>query len=32
MYDEGGAVLPSPIAHIARDPFDPLFDQPAQLR
>ena len=28
MYDEGGAVLPSPIAHIARDPFDPLFDQP----
>ena len=27
MYDEGGAVLPSSIAHIARDPFDPLFDQ-----
>lgn len=27
MYDEGGAVLPSPIAHIARDPFDPLFNQ-----
>ncbi|MGV2822570.1 bifunctional DNA-formamidopyrimidine glycosylase/DNA-(apurinic or apyrimidinic site) lyase, partial [Brevibacterium casei] len=31
MYDEGGAVLPSPIAHIARDPFDPLFDQPAAV-
>ncbi|UTM47188.1 bifunctional DNA-formamidopyrimidine glycosylase/DNA-(apurinic or apyrimidinic site) lyase [Glutamicibacter mysorens] len=31
MYDEGGAVLPSPIAHIARDPFDPLFDQPATI-
>lgn len=29
MYDEGGAGLPSPIAHIARDPFDPQFDQPA---
>lgn len=27
MYDDGGAVLPSPIAHIARDPFDPQFDQ-----
>lgn len=27
MYDEGGASVPSPIAHIARDPFDPLFDQ-----
>lgn len=27
MFDEGGAVLPSPIAHIARDPFDPKFDQ-----
>ncbi|MFI8777323.1 bifunctional DNA-formamidopyrimidine glycosylase/DNA-(apurinic or apyrimidinic site) lyase [Brachybacterium paraconglomeratum] len=27
MYDEGGAELPSPIAHIARDPFDPEFDQ-----
>lgn len=27
MYDKGGAVLPSPIAHIARDPFDPQFDQ-----
>lgn len=29
MYDAGGAVLPSPIAHIARDPFDPQFDQAA---
>lgn len=31
MYDEGGAVLPSPIAHIARDPFDPLFDHAAAV-
>ncbi len=31
MHDEGGALLPSPIAHIARDPFDPLFDQPAAV-
>ncbi|MGP5655339.1 bifunctional DNA-formamidopyrimidine glycosylase/DNA-(apurinic or apyrimidinic site) lyase [Candidatus Corynebacterium faecigallinarum] len=31
MYDEGGAALPSPIAHIARDPFDPLFDQVAAV-
>lgn len=31
MYDEGGAALPSPIAHIARDPFDPEFDQPAAV-
>lgn len=29
MFDADGAVLPSPIAHIARDPFDPLFDQEA---
>ncbi|MDN5547384.1 MAG: bifunctional DNA-formamidopyrimidine glycosylase/DNA-(apurinic or apyrimidinic site) lyase [Rhodococcus sp. (in: high G+C Gram-positive bacteria)] len=29
MYAEGGAVLPSPIVHIARDPFDPQFDQSA---
>lgn len=29
MHDEGGAVLPSPIAHIGRDPFDPQFDQAA---
>ena len=25
-YSEGGAELPPEIAHIARDPFDPLFD------
>ncbi|GAA3693312.1 bifunctional DNA-formamidopyrimidine glycosylase/DNA-(apurinic or apyrimidinic site) lyase [Zhihengliuella alba] len=31
MYDEGGASLPSPIAHIARDPFDPQFDQAAAV-
>ncbi len=31
MYDEGGAVLPLPIAHIARDPFDPQFDQAAAV-
>lgn len=31
MYDAGGAVLPSPIAHIARDPFDPQFDQAAAV-
>ncbi len=31
MYVEGGAVLPSPIAHIARDPFDPQFDQAAAV-
>ncbi|WP_245826120.1 bifunctional DNA-formamidopyrimidine glycosylase/DNA-(apurinic or apyrimidinic site) lyase [Kocuria massiliensis] len=31
MYDGGGAALPSPIAHIARDPFDPLFDQAAAV-
>lgn len=31
MYDEGGAWLPSPIAHIARDPFDPQFDQAAAV-
>ncbi|WP_330446889.1 bifunctional DNA-formamidopyrimidine glycosylase/DNA-(apurinic or apyrimidinic site) lyase [Kocuria rhizophila] len=29
MYDDGGGALPSPIAHIARDPFDPQFDQAA---
>lgn len=26
LVDEGGAVLPGPMAHIARDPLDPLFD------
>jgi formamidopyrimidine-DNA glycosylase len=31
MFAEGGAVLPSPIAHIARDPFDPHFDQAATV-
>jgi len=31
LYDEGGAALPSPIAHIARDPFDPKFDQAAAV-
>lgn len=31
LYDEGGAVLPSPIAHIARDPFDAQFDQAAAV-
>jgi formamidopyrimidine-DNA glycosylase len=28
-YSEGGAELPGEIAHIARDPFDPLFDTDA---
>ncbi|WP_433160112.1 bifunctional DNA-formamidopyrimidine glycosylase/DNA-(apurinic or apyrimidinic site) lyase [Kribbella sp. CA-247076] len=28
-YSEGGADLPAEIAHIARDPFDPLFDPDA---
>lgn len=28
-YVTGGAVLPDPIAHIARDPLDPLFDDAA---
>src|SRR4029079_16860358 len=28
-YSEGGAELPAEIAHIARDPFDPLFDPKA---
>ncbi|GAA1694891.1 bifunctional DNA-formamidopyrimidine glycosylase/DNA-(apurinic or apyrimidinic site) lyase [Kribbella yunnanensis] len=28
-YSEGGAELPAEIAHIARDPFDPLFDAEA---
>jgi formamidopyrimidine-DNA glycosylase len=28
-YSEGGAELPPEIAHIARDPFDPLFDDDA---
>jgi formamidopyrimidine-DNA glycosylase len=28
-YSEGGAGLPAEVAHIARDPFDPLFDPDA---
>ncbi|GAA0614163.1 bifunctional DNA-formamidopyrimidine glycosylase/DNA-(apurinic or apyrimidinic site) lyase [Kribbella sandramycini] len=28
-YADGGAELPAEIAHIARDPFDPLFDADA---
>ena len=28
-YSEGGAELPPEIVHIARDPFDPLFDPDA---
>jgi formamidopyrimidine-DNA glycosylase len=30
-YSEGGAELPAEIAHIARDPFDPLFDPDAAM-
>ncbi|GAA3133721.1 formamidopyrimidine-DNA glycosylase [Kribbella aluminosa] len=30
-YSEGGAELPAEIAHIARDPFDPLFDTDAAI-
>ncbi|HZX04324.1 bifunctional DNA-formamidopyrimidine glycosylase/DNA-(apurinic or apyrimidinic site) lyase [Kribbella sp.] len=30
-YSEGGAELPAEIAHIARDPFDPLFDPEAAI-
>ncbi len=29
VTDAGGAVLPVPVAHIARDPLDPLFDRDA---
>jgi formamidopyrimidine-DNA glycosylase len=32
MLSEGGADLPSEIAHIARDPLDPLFDDVAFVR
>jgi formamidopyrimidine-DNA glycosylase len=28
-FAEGGAELPTEIAHIARDPLDPAFDEPA---
>ncbi len=30
--DGGGGQVPSPVAHIARDPLDPLFDQHAVIR
>jgi formamidopyrimidine-DNA glycosylase len=30
-YSEGGAEVPAEIAHIARDPFDPLFDPDAAM-
>ncbi|MFG1910478.1 bifunctional DNA-formamidopyrimidine glycosylase/DNA-(apurinic or apyrimidinic site) lyase [Kribbella sp. NPDC048928] len=30
-YSEGGAELPAEIAHIARDPFDPLYDVDAAI-
>jgi formamidopyrimidine-DNA glycosylase len=30
-YSDGGAELPAEIAHIARDPFDPLFDPDAAM-
>jgi formamidopyrimidine-DNA glycosylase len=30
-YSEGGAELPAEIAHIARDPFDPLYDIEAAI-
>jgi formamidopyrimidine-DNA glycosylase len=30
-YAEGGAALPAAIAHIARDPLDPAFDEAAVL-
>ncbi|WP_045876111.1 bifunctional DNA-formamidopyrimidine glycosylase/DNA-(apurinic or apyrimidinic site) lyase [Pseudofrankia sp. DC12] len=29
LVDEAGAALPAPMAHIARDPLDPLFDDDA---
>ncbi len=31
MLARGGAVLPGPIAHIAPDPLEPAFDEPALL-
>ncbi|MGP9490019.1 hypothetical protein [Glutamicibacter sp. BW80] len=27
LFDEGRAIFPSPISHIAPDRFDPKFDQ-----
>jgi formamidopyrimidine-DNA glycosylase len=32
QVDPGGAELPHPLEHIARDPFDPLFDDAAFAR
>jgi formamidopyrimidine-DNA glycosylase len=32
VFSPGGALLPFEIAHIARDPFDPLFDPDAVVR
>ena len=32
QIDRGGAELPHPLQHIARDPFDPLFDDAAFVR
>jgi formamidopyrimidine-DNA glycosylase len=32
MVSDGGADLPTEIAHIARDPLDPLFDEAAFVR
>ncbi len=32
LVDDGaGGHVPSPVAHIARDPLDPLFDEPAVI-
>ncbi|BEP16563.1 bifunctional DNA-formamidopyrimidine glycosylase/DNA-(apurinic or apyrimidinic site) lyase [Acidothermaceae bacterium B102] len=32
QIDPGGAELPHPLEHIARDPFDPLFDDAAFVK
>jgi formamidopyrimidine-DNA glycosylase len=32
QIDPGGAALPHPLQHIARDPFDPLFNDAAFLK
>lgn len=32
QLDPGGAELPHPLEHIARDPFDPLFDDAAFVK
>lgn len=31
LVEVGGSLLPEPVAHIARDPLDPLFDQEAAV-